>query len=169
MNTLQILQKSITKGKEVFIADTARVIGMVELGDEVSVWYGVSIRGDADFIRIGDRSNIQDNAVIHADPQVPCTIGNDCIIGHGAIVHGATLANNVLIGMHATVLNNVEIGSFSIIGAGSVVTEGTKIPPYSLVLGVPGKVVKQLDGAACEKIRQNAAAYVKLSKAYLNL
>lgn len=167
MTKLQILQNPIKKGKEVFLADTARVLGMVELGNEVSIWFGASIRGDADWIKIGDRSNVQDNAVVHADPGVPCTIGNDCIVGHGAIVHGATLANNVLVGMNATVLNHAEIGEFSIIGAGAVVPEGAKIPPYSLVLGVPAKVIKTLDESYKIKIIENAKAYVELSKVYI--
>jgi carbonic anhydrase/acetyltransferase-like protein (isoleucine patch superfamily) len=169
MNKLQILQKPITKGKNVFIADTARVLGMVEIGDDVSIWFGASIRGDADTIKIGEGSNVQDNAVLHADPGVPCTIGKECIIGHGAIVHGAVLQNNVLVGMNATVLNHSQIGEFSIIGAGAVVSERTVIPPFSLVLGVPAKVVKQLDEEAQKKIIQNAQAYKDLAKVYLEL
>jgi carbonic anhydrase/acetyltransferase-like protein (isoleucine patch superfamily) len=167
MINAQSLTKEIQKGNQVFIADTARVLGNVKLGDEVSVWYGVSIRGDAEHISIGNRSNIQDNAVIHADPGIPCIIGEECIIGHCAIVHGARLSNNVLIGMNATILNHVQIGEFSIIGAGAVVSEGTVIPPYSLVLGVPGKVVKTLDESYVEKIKINADSYCKLSKIYL--
>lgn len=169
MNRLQILQKPLNKGKEVFIADTARVLGNVELGDEVSIWYGASIRGDADLITIGSRSNVQDNAVIHADPGVPCKIGVECIIGHGAIVHGATLSNNVLVGMHTTILNNAVIGEFSIIGAGALVPEGKIIPPYSLVLGVPARVVRSLTPDDLDKIKANAKAYVDLSKDYLKL
>jgi carbonic anhydrase/acetyltransferase-like protein (isoleucine patch superfamily) len=166
---LQILQKPVNKGKEVFIADTARVLGSVVIGDEVSIWYGASIRGDADEIKIGSRSNVQDNAVVHADPGIPCEIGEECIIGHGAIVHGATLANNVLVGMHATVLNHAQIGEFSIIGAGALVAEGKIIPPYSLVLGVPARIVRTLEEADFEKIKANAKAYVDLSKVYLEL
>lgn len=169
MITVQMLQNPIKKGKEVFIADNARVIGRVELGDEVSVWFGAVLRGDIDEIRIGNRSNIQDNVVIHVDKNSPCHIGDECIIGHGAIVHGAKLANNVLIGMHATVLNDAEIGEFSIIGAGAVVPQGAKIPPFSLVLGVPAKVVKTYDESIKARIRQNAQNYIDLSKVYLQL
>jgi carbonic anhydrase/acetyltransferase-like protein (isoleucine patch superfamily) len=169
MNKLQILQKPITKGKNVFIADTARVLGMVELGDDVSIWFGASIRGDADTIKIGEGSNVQDNAVLHADPGVPCILGKECIIGHGAIVHGAVLQNNVLVGMNATVLNHAQIGEFSIVGAGAVVSERMIVPPFSLVLGVPAKVVKQLDAETQNKILQNAQAYKDLAIDYIQL
>lgn len=169
MNKLQILQKPITKGKNVFIADTARVLGMVELGDDVSIWFGASIRGDADTIKIGEGSNVQDNAVLHADPGAPCILGKECIIGHGAIVHGAHLQNNVLVGMNATVLNHAQIGEFSIVGAGAVVSERMIVPPFSLVLGVPAKVVKQLDAETQNKILQNAQAYKDLAKDYIQL
>jgi carbonic anhydrase/acetyltransferase-like protein (isoleucine patch superfamily) len=161
------LKSIISKGKANFIAETARVFGKVHLGDEVSIWYGAVLRGDADHICIGNRSNIQDNATIHVDPGFPVNIGEACIIGHGAVVHGATLQNNVLVGIHATILNGAVIGEFSIIGAGTVVTEGVVIPPYSLVLGIPGKVVKTISEAQKEKIIKNAEAYVSLSKVYL--
>ena len=161
------LQKILSKGKEVFIADTARVFGNVILGNEVSIWYGAVARGDSDLITIGNGSNVQDTAVIHVDPGFPTTIGENCIIGHGAIVHGATLANNVLVGMRATILNGAHIGEFSIIGAGAVVPEGMQIPPYSLVLGIPAKVIKTISEEQKEKIIKNAESYVKLSKIYL--
>lgn len=169
MVTSDQLKKSIDKGKEVFIADTARVFGRVKLGDEVSVWFGAVMRGDGDDIIVGNRSNIQENAVVHVDPGFPVHIGNECIIGHGAIVHGAKLANNVLVGIHATVLNGASVGEFSIIGAGALVPEGAVIPPYSLVLGVPGKVVKQISPEQKEKIKRNAETYVALGKVYLDL
>jgi len=105
--------------------------------------------------------------VVHVDPGFPSTIGEACIIGHGAIIHGATLANNVLVGMHATVLNGAEIGDYSIIAAGALVPEGMKIPPYSLVMGVPAKVVKTISEEQKIKIEKNAESYVNLSKVYL--
>ena len=162
-----ILQTPIQKGKDVWIADTARVFGKVILGDESSVWFSAVLRGDSDLIKIGDRSNIQESAVVHVDPGFPTTIGNDCIIGHGAIVHGATLGNNVLVGMHATVLNGAQIGNFCIIGAHALVTEGTIIPDYSIVMGAPAKVVKQMSDSHVEKIKRNAQAYADLSKEYI--
>ena len=124
------------------------------------------LRGDADEIRIGDRSNIQDNAVVHCDPGAPAIIGNDCIIGHLALVHGAQLGNHVLMGMNATILNNAQVGDFCIIGANALVPAGTVIPPYSLAVGVPAQV-RPLKPEMVEKIKQNAAVYVDLAKGYL--
>lgn len=167
MLSKEILNQLPDKGKEVFIADTAKIIGNVNLADEVSIWFGAVLRGDGDQISIGSRSNIQDNATIHVDPGFPVQIGSECIIGHGAVVHGATLSNNVLIGIHATILNGAQIGEFSIIAAGALVPEGAVIPPYSLVMGVPGKVVKSIDENQKQKIIRNAESYVKLSKIYL--
>lgn len=169
MITPDDLKQAIGKGKEVFIADTARVFGKVKLGDEVSIWFGAVLRGDGDTITVGNRSNIQDHAVVHVDPGYPTSIGDECIVGHGAIVHGATLSNNVLVGMHATILNGAEIGEFCIVGAGALVPEGMKIPAYSLVLGVPAKVVKTISEEQKVKIIKNAESYVNLSKVYLQL
>lgn len=162
-----ILSTPVQRGREVWIADTARVFGRVTLGDECSVWFGAVLRGDADQITLGDRSNVQENAVVHVDPGFPAIIGKDCIIGHGAIVHGATLGNNVLVGMHATILNGAEIGDYCIIGANALVTEGMKIPPHSIVMGSPAKVVKPMTEAHIEKVKRNAQAYVALSKEYI--
>ena len=136
--------KALQQPWDGWVAPTATVIGQVELGCEVSVWFGAVLRGDTETISVGKCSNIQDNAVIHADPGFPCVIGDACIIGHGAIVHGATLANNVLVGMHATIMNGASIGEFSIIGSGAVVPEGMQIPPHSLVMGVPAKIIKPI-------------------------
>ena len=168
MKDLQhILQNPPVKGNEVWIADTARVFGQVTLGDECSVWFGAVMRGDGDTITVGNRTNIQENAVVHVDPGFPAVIGDECIIGHGAIVHGATLGNNVLVGMQATILNGAKIGNFCIIGAHALVTEGAVIPDHSLVMGVPAKVIRQLSDAQVEKVKQNAASYVSLSKQYI--
>lgn len=164
---MSLLDTPINKGKDVFIAPTATVIGNVTLGAEVSIWFGAVLRGDSDKISVGARSNIQDNAVIHCDPNEPAIIGEECIIGHCAIVHGARLANNVLVGMNATVLNNAEIGEFSIIGANALVTAGTIIPPYSLVLGSPAKVVKTLTVEQVKGIKINAEVYVAKTKEYI--
>lgn len=155
------------KGKDVYIAPNATLTGNVELGDESSVWFAAVLRGDSDEIRIGARSNIQDGCIVHVDPGVPVSIGEDVVVGHGAIVHGATVGDNSLIGMRATLLNHVKVGKCCIIGAHSLLTEGTEIPDYSVVMGVPGKVVKQLSPEQAGKIRKNAAAYVALAKRYL--
>jgi carbonic anhydrase/acetyltransferase-like protein (isoleucine patch superfamily) len=162
-----VLSKPIIKGKQVFIADTARVFGNVTLGNHCSIWFGAVLRGDADQIIVGSNSNVQENAVVHVDSGFPVRIGKHCIIGHGAIVHGATLANHVLVGMHATILNGAKIGNFCIIGANALVTENMQIPDYSIVMGSPGKVVKQLSKEHIEHVKRNAQAYVELAQAYL--
>ncbi len=159
--------QKITKGQRVFIAPNATVIGKATLGDDVSVWFGAVIRADGDTVTIGNRTNIQDNSVVHVDPDFPVSIGHNCIVGHLSIVHGATLGNHVLVGMHSTIMNGAEIGDFCIIGANSLITAGTKIPPYSLVMGAPAKVIKQLNEEQIETIKQNAARYVQLKDEYL--
>jgi carbonic anhydrase/acetyltransferase-like protein (isoleucine patch superfamily) len=152
---------------EAFIAENAVVIGDVKIGKMASIWYGAVVRGDSDAIRIGDRTNVQDNAVIHVDPGYPVSIGDDSIVGHLALVHGATIDNNVLVGMHSTILNGATIGAYSIIGANALVTANTLIPPKSLVLGSPAKVIKTLSDKQIEHINKNAEAYVKLGRLYL--
>ncbi len=164
---VEILKTPIQKGENVFIAPTATAIGMVKLGNETSVWFGAVLRGDTDAITVGNRTNIQDNAVLHADPGDPCEIGTDCVIGHSAIVHGAKISHHVLVGMHSTVLNKAQIGEFSIIGANALVPAGMVIPPYSLVLGVPAKVVKTLGAEVELLIQNNVDEYVNRAKAYL--
>ncbi|MCB9252746.1 MAG: gamma carbonic anhydrase family protein [Flavobacteriales bacterium] len=154
-------------GKDVFRAPNSTVIGSVTLGDDVSVWFGAVLRADGDRIVVGDRTNIQDNAVIHVDPGFPSQIGSDCIIGHLALVHGATVHNNVLVGMNSTILNGAVVGEFSIIGANALVTAGTIIPPYSMVLGVPAKVTGTIGPEQIEAIKKNAEVYVKLKNRYL--
>jgi carbonic anhydrase/acetyltransferase-like protein (isoleucine patch superfamily) len=149
-----------------WIHETAVVLGDVVLADDVSVWPTAVIRGDVERITIGARSNVQDGAVIHADPGVPTIVGEDCVIGHRAVVHGTILENGVLVGMGAILLNRVRVGAGSIVGAGAVVTEGTQIPPGSLVLGVPARVVRALDEAQRARIIENAARYVRLAAHY---
>lgn len=151
----------------VFVAENAAIIGDVIIGAKASVWYGAVLRGDSDSIRIGAGTNVQDNAVVHVDPGFPVSIGDDSIVGHLALVHGATIENNVLVGMHSTILNGAHIGEFSIVGANALVTSNTIIPPKSLVLGSPAKVVKELTDKQIDHIKRNAAAYVTLGEAYL--
>jgi carbonic anhydrase/acetyltransferase-like protein (isoleucine patch superfamily) len=151
---------------QVFIAPNATVLGDVTLGQEVSIWYGAVIRADKDRIVLGDRSNIQDNAVLHTSSGHPVLIGTDVSVGHGAILHGCRIADRVLVGMGAIVLNGAEIGEDSLLGAGTVVTEGTKIPPGSVVLGVPGKPIKQVSLEQREHIVKNAGNYWDLARSY---
>jgi carbonic anhydrase/acetyltransferase-like protein (isoleucine patch superfamily) len=147
-----------------FIHPTAVVLGRVQLAEDTSVWPTAVLRGDTDQITIGARSNVQDGAVIHADPGIPTVVGADCVIGHRAIVHGTVLEDGVLVGMGAILLNRVHVGAGSIIAAGAVVLEGTQIPPGSLVVGVPGKVVRQLSEAQQAAVRENAGRYVALAQ-----
>jgi carbonic anhydrase/acetyltransferase-like protein (isoleucine patch superfamily) len=166
MDLTERLKKRPEKGINVFLAAGTHVIGDVLLQEESNVWFGAVLRGDSDRIIVGCRTNIQDNAVLHADPGDPCWVGDDCVIGHSAIVHGARLSHHVLVGMNATVLNNAEVGEYSIIGANALVPSGMKIPPYSLVLGVPAKVVKTLDDNVHQRIQDNVDEYVIKAKAY---
>lgn len=147
-----------------FIAPNASVMGNVSFGEDVSVWYGAVIRADVEAIIIGDRTNIQDTAVLHADPGDPTIIGNDVTIGHGAIVHGAVVGDCSLIGMRATVLNKAVIGKNCIIGAGALVTEGMQIPDNSLVVGIPAKVVRQISQQQAIGLKMSALHYVEMAK-----
>jgi carbonic anhydrase/acetyltransferase-like protein (isoleucine patch superfamily) len=141
--------------------ETAVVIGDVELHDGVSLWPHAVLRGDLNRIVVGEGSNIQDGAVVHNDLKHPALIGRDCVVGHQACVHGATVGDRCLIGIGALLLNGAIIGDESIIGAGSVVAEGKVIPPRSLVLGVPGKVLRQITEDELKRITDGAAGYRK--------
>ncbi len=152
--------------ESVYIHETAVVLGDVTLGPRVSVWPTAVIRGDTDRITIGADSNVQDGTIIHVDEDVPCIIGARVGIGHRAIIHGATIEDDVLIAMGAILLNRVHVGSGSIIGAGAVLTEGKEIPPNSLVLGVPGRVVRQTTGEERLRIRKTVQAYLELAAKY---
>jgi carbonic anhydrase/acetyltransferase-like protein (isoleucine patch superfamily) len=146
-----------------FVHPRASVCGTVQLGDEVSVWGGAVIRGDTEQITIGAGSNIQDLTMVHADPGVPTVVGARVTVGHRAILHGCTIEDDVLIGMGAILLNRCHIGTGSIIGAGALVAERVVIPPNSLVLGVPGKVVRGTTEAERARIRQSGATYRRLA------
>ncbi len=150
-----------------FIAASADLIGRVTVGEEASVWYNVTLRGDINEIVIGARSNVQDNAVIHLSDDFGTFIGEYVTIGHGAIVHAATVKDEVLIGMGSCILDGAVIGERSIIGANALVTSGTVIPPGSLVMGSPAKVVKIMDLADQAKVKLWAEKYVVQSRKYL--
>jgi carbonic anhydrase/acetyltransferase-like protein (isoleucine patch superfamily) len=149
-----------------WIAPTATLRGEVRVGALASIWFGAVIRGDAAPIHIGEGSNVQDLCCLHADPGFPCQIGQRVTIGHGAIVHGATVENDALIGIGATVLNGAIIGSGSIVGAGALVPEGKVIPPGSLAVGVPAKVIRTLTEEDRERIAHAASHYIELSRRY---
>lgn len=158
----------ISIDKTVFIADGARVLGDVEIGKNSSVWFNAVIRADSAKVKIGSRSNIQDNAVIHTSKDFGVCIGDNVTIGHGAIVHGCTVKNNVMIGMGAIVLNGAVIEENCIIGAGALVTQGKVIPAGSLVFGNPAKVVRSLTDSEISSITDNAASYVEEAEQYKN-
>ncbi|MDZ7936639.1 MAG: gamma carbonic anhydrase family protein [Emticicia sp.] len=147
-----------------FIAQNATVVGKVSLGEDSSVWYSAVIRADVEDVIIGKRTNIQDGAILHADLGEPTIIGDNVTVGHGAIIHGATVGDGTLIGMRSTILNRAKIGKYCIIGACALVTEGMEIPDYSMVLGVPARVVKQLPPEYAEKLLKSAAHYVEMAK-----
>jgi carbonic anhydrase/acetyltransferase-like protein (isoleucine patch superfamily) len=145
----------------VFRAHGSVIVGDVEIGADSSIWYNAVVRADVAPVRIGERTNIQDGALLHADPGFPCIVGDDVTIGHHAIVHGAKVGNGALIGMGATVLNGAEIGAEAIVAAGAVVTEGTIVTPGTLVAGIPAKEKRNLDAADRERGRHGAAHYVE--------
>ena len=157
-------------GRDVFVADTAAVVGDVTLGDGVSVWYGASMRGDVHWIEVGAGSNVQDNATVHVSRGThPCRIGRHVTVGHNAVVHGCTIGDEVLIGMGAVVLDGAVIGAGSLVGAGALVTGGTVIPPGAIVLGSPARVVRELREEERTRNRENAEHYVRMARMYLGL
>ena len=154
--------------RTVFLAETCAVIGDVEIGDESSVWYSTVLRGDVMSIRIGARTSLQDGTVVHVTSErLGTEVGNDCTIGHAAILHGCTIEDSCLIGMGATILDGARIGRGSLVGAGALVTPGTEIPPESLVLGAPARVVRPVNHKEREQIEYAAAVYIELTRRYL--
>ena len=147
-----------------YVDESAAIIGNVTIGKNCGIYPQAVIRGDENTITIKDETNIQDCCIIHVDETHPVSIGNKVSLGHGCIVHGATIQDRVLVGMGAIVMNNAVIGEDSIIAAGSVVTEGKQIPPRSLVMGVPGKVIREASEEQIKQILENARSYVKLGK-----
>ncbi len=149
-----------------WVADSAQVIGTVELGDDTSVWFGTVIRGDTATIQIGQRTNIQDLSVLHADVGKPLTIGDDVTVGHKVMLHGCTVGDGSLIGIGAIVLNGAKIGKGCLVGAGSLVTEGKEFPDGSMIMGSPAKVVRQLTPEQLEGLLQSARHYVDNARRY---
>ena len=149
-----------------WVADSAQVMGNVELGEQSSVWFGTVIRGDTEIIRIGARSNIQDASVLHADIGKPLTIGQDVTVGHKVMLHGCTIGDGSLIGIGAVVLNGAKIGKGCLVGAGSLVTEGKEFPDGSMIMGSPAKVVRQLSQEQVTGLRLGAQGYVGNAKRF---
>ena len=161
-----ILQKEPVIDSSCFVAQDAVIKGNVFIESDTSIWFHAVIRAEETCIRIGKNSNVQDTCVIHVDPWVNVTIGDNVSIGHGAILHGCKISDHCLIGMGAIVMNHAVIGKNCIVGAGCVVTEHSNIPDNSLVIGVPGKVIRSLTQEEIDHIHDNAAHYVKISKEY---
>jgi carbonic anhydrase/acetyltransferase-like protein (isoleucine patch superfamily) len=153
----------------VYVAPTATIIGDVTLGEDSSIWFGTVVRGDVNSIRIGARTNIQDNCVVHVTSGVwPTVIEDDVTIGHGVIAHGCVIRRGCLLGMGSRILDGVEVGEESLVGAGALITEGSKIPPRSLVLGFPAKVKRALTDEEVARLGQSAANYVSYKNQYVS-
>jgi carbonic anhydrase/acetyltransferase-like protein (isoleucine patch superfamily) len=149
-----------------WIADSAAVIGRVRLKRDASVWFGSVLRGDNEWIELGERSQIQDNATLHTDPGFPLTIGEECVIGHNVVLHGCTIGSNSLIGMGAIMLNGAKIGRNCLVGAGALLTEGKEFPDNSLIVGAPARAVRTLDAEAAQMIARGADIYVRRWQQY---
>lgn len=149
-----------------YVADTAVLIGRVRLMPDASVWWGAVLRGDNEWIELGERSQVQDNATLHTDPGFPLIIGRDCVIGHNVVLHGCTIADNSLVGMGAIVLNGARIGRNSLVGAGALIAEGKEFPDNSLIVGAPARVLRSLDAQATKMIAEAADLYVRRWRQY---
>ena len=140
------------------------IIGDVTLEEDVSIWFGAVVRGDVEAVRIGRRSNIQDNATVHVNHDTPALIGEDVTVGHNAVIHACSIGDRCLIGMGAIILDYVEIGEDSVVGAGALVTQGKKFPPRSLIIGSPAKAVRTITDEQCKQLKESADTYVKLAR-----
>ena len=164
---IQELEGNIPRIDEsTYISESVDIIGDVTIEENANIWFGTRLRGDMNKIVIGKNTNIQENTVVHVDKNCPCLIGKDVTIGHGAIIHGCEICDNVLVGMGSIILNNAKIGKNTIIGAGSLITQGKVFPEGVLILGNPAKVVRELSEAEIESIKNSANNYVNLSKKY---
>jgi carbonic anhydrase/acetyltransferase-like protein (isoleucine patch superfamily) len=149
-----------------WIADSATVVGRVRLKTDASIWFGAVLRGDNEWIEIGERSQVQDNATLHTDPGFPLTIADNCVIGHNVVLHGCTIGSNTLIGMGAILLNGVKIGNNCLVGAGALVTEGKEFPDNSLIVGAPARAIRTLDDKVKAEIARGADIYVRRFQRY---
>ena len=159
-------ERSLETEGDYFIAATAVVIGAVRLKHEASIWWGAVLRGDYDTITVGARTNIQDNSVVHMDEGYPVTLGEGVTVGHKAVLHGCTVGDNSLIGINAVIMNDVIIGNDCLIGSNALLTEGKVIPDRSLVLGSPGKIVRELTDEQVEEITEFSDRYVRNFRRY---
>ena len=157
-------EPKLPKNEDFWIADTASIIGKVEIEKRVSVWFGAVLRGDNELIFIGKGSNVQENCILHTDMGFALTIGENCTIGHGAIIHGASIQENCLIGMGTTILNGAKVRENSLVGAGSLITENKEFPPNVLIVGRPAKVIRELHPEEVEAIQSSAIKYQENGK-----
>ncbi|MGH8597017.1 MAG: gamma carbonic anhydrase family protein [Gammaproteobacteria bacterium] len=164
----QLEDRRVRAEGDYWVAETAAVLGAVLLKHNASVWFGAVIRGDREPITIGEHSNVQDLAVLHTDPGFPLTLGDYVTVGHKAMLHGCTVGHNSLIGINAVILNGAKIGANCLLGAGTLITEGKEIPDGSMVLGAPGKIVRQLDAEQIAGLKRQAENYVANFKRYKN-
>ncbi len=156
-----------TVAPSAYVDPSAQVIGDVVIGERSSIWPNAVLRGDVNYIRIGEESNVQDNSVIHVDDGgFPLNMGNRVTVGHSVVLHGCTIEDDALIGIGAIVLNGAKIGKGSVIAAGAVIAEGMEVPPYSMVMGVPGKIRREMTEQERERFRLNAQHYVELCEEY---
>ena len=149
-----------------WVADSAQVIGRVELAEGASIWFGAILRGDNEWMRIGRGSNVQDGSVLHSDPGFPLTLGENVTVGHQVMLHGCTIGDGTLVGIQAVVLNGAKIGRNCLVGAGALVTEGKEFPDGSLIVGSPAKLAKQLTPEQFERLKHGAQHYVENSQRY---
>jgi carbonic anhydrase/acetyltransferase-like protein (isoleucine patch superfamily) len=158
---------AVPPGGRFWVADSATVVGMVTIGEDASVWFNTVVRGDNEPIVIGARANVQDGCVLHTDPGFPLTIGDEATIGHMAMLHGCTIGRGALIGIGAIVLNGAGIGDNCMIGAGALIPEGRQVPAGSVVLGSPGKVMRQVSERDLERMRWGVRTYIERWQAYV--
>jgi carbonic anhydrase/acetyltransferase-like protein (isoleucine patch superfamily) len=149
-----------------WVAETATLIGRVRLMSDASVWFGAVLRGDNEWIELGERSQIQDNCTLHTDPGFPLTIGANCVIGHNVVLHGCSIGANSLVGMGAIMLNGAKIGANCLVGAGALITEGKTFPDNALIVGTPARAIRTLDNAAVKQIAAGADIYVRRWQQY---
>ena len=159
-------RQPVLEGKDHYIADNASIIGSVRLKDAASVWFNCVLRGDNDWIEIGERSNIQDGSVLHTDPGLKLTVGNNVTVGHKVMLHGCTIGNNTLIGIGSTILNGARVGDDCIVGAHALITENKTFPDGSLILGVPARVARQLTREEITAIGESANVYVENARRF---
>ena len=164
--TLEGLEPQLPEAGRYWVAPGAQVIGQVRLGRDASIWFNAVVRADNALIDIGEGTNIQDGAVLHADPGFPLTLGAGCTVGHRAILHGCSVGDHSLVGMGATVLNGARIGAHCLVGANALVTEGKVFPDGSLIVGAPAKAVRTLDEAALSALRRSALDYAERARRY---